>query len=64
VIQSWLTNRFTVKLMRDDALVQAYANGEALAFEELYSRHKSLTINVMNRLLNLKRGYTELRIIV
>ena len=49
MIQSWLTNRFTVKLMRDDALVQAYANGEALAFEELYCRHKSGLLAFLRR---------------
>jgi len=49
VIHAWLTNRFTVKLMRDDALMLAYANGEAPAFEELYGRHKAGLLAFLRR---------------
>ena len=49
MIHAWLTNRFTVKLMRDDALMLAYANGEAPAFEELYGRHKAGLLAFLRR---------------
>lgn len=39
-IKSATLNRWALKLMRDESLMQAYSNGNALAFEELYRRYK------------------------
>ena len=41
--------RWSVKLMRDQALMQAYASGNSHAFEELYCRHKSAVIVFLRR---------------
>ena len=41
--------RWTLKLMRDDALLAAYGRGNALAFEVLYERHKYAVFMFISR---------------
>lgn len=41
--------RWTLTLMRDDALLAAYARGNALAFEVLYERHKFAVFAFVSR---------------
>jgi len=49
VIHALLINRFTLRLMQEDALMQVYASGDARAFEELYSRHKDGVFSFLRR---------------
>ena len=49
MIHAVLINRFTLRLMQDDALMNAYAKGDARAFEELYRRHKDGVFSFLRR---------------
>ena len=49
MIHAVLINRFTLRLMQDDALMNVYANGDARAFEELYRRHKDGVFSFLRR---------------
>ncbi len=49
MIHAVLINRFTLRMMQEDALMQIYASGDARAFEELYRRHKGGVFSFLRR---------------